>query len=349
MDETTTRVLFQQISADAPRPSAVDLHRVVRRAERRRRRHRRRVASVAGLTVLVLTSAVAVLVTGVGPDRTDIAAPAVPGPGYGPTLTSAPAEFDPARHAIQVGWLPSGNPYVTQQVSTTEVALIASDRDGESDYWIRLAPRGHALNQTFHGMQNASSVAGPEIGGEPSRWFTAAGTHEHELRWQWAPGAEAGVLVDDGPDALETAVRIATSTHVTDTALRLPFTIATPPAYRLDSVTFSRRGDELRTYGATYQDPATGSFIDVGVASNTLTLDFEPNAVIAHRPGQTIQDGEFSRVRVRQPTVQFEVSCAERPKTARSVAIATGTCRAAADTIRLVANPLRWDTWPRVR
>ncbi|GAA3391648.1 hypothetical protein [Cryptosporangium minutisporangium] len=344
MDETTTRLLFHQVSADAPVPAVVDLGKIVRRAERKRRRHRRWAAAAAAVSVLVLTSAVALVATGA--DRTQPLARPV-GPSQGPNLTTAPTAFDPLRNAIRVNWLPTELPYLTQGVSRTEASFTASHRDGEMEYWVRLAARGHTtdFDLEFTPKMGATSVEGPEINGEPSRWYSA-GTKRRELRWQWAPGAEGRVTLDDQPDALDIAVRIAKSAHVTETALRLPYTVDLPPSYRALQNGFGTRREELRAYDMTFQDSATGSIIGIGTASNTMTLDFEPNTVISNRPGQTKQDGEFARLRIRQPTVQFEISCNDRPKTAGSVVAATKRCRAVAESITLVADPLDWEDWP---
>ncbi|WP_035856399.1 hypothetical protein [Cryptosporangium arvum] len=350
MDETTTRLLFHQVSASAPPAADVDLRRVVRRAERRRRRRQRGLAAMAAAVVLVVTGGVALLATGLGADRTPPARPAGPDVTYGPPLTVAPTAFDPLRHAIQVSGLPSGLPFVIGRVTRDEAFYLASRTYSGDDYRVRLAARGHPLEEES-GLIGRVSVPGPEIHGRPSRWYTstkdARGQATHELRWEWAPGARASVRLGDQPDALGVAARIAESARMTATPLRLPYTADVPAPFRPSAAGSSWRGRDLSTFSLEFDDPATGSVLGIGVASNSLTLDFEPNTEIHDQPGQTKRDGNFARVRVRQPTVQFGLDCDDKPYGAQSVGVAMARCVAVAESIDLVANPLRPDTWPR--
>ncbi|GAA0268156.1 hypothetical protein GCM10009539_63860 [Cryptosporangium japonicum] len=129
----------------------------------------------------------------------------------------------------------------------------------------------------------------------------------------------------------------------------MPYTLDVPDTYRTSQAGTYWRRDELRSFHWYFEDTTTGAIISTGASANTMTLDFEPNTVVADRPGQTTRDGDFAGVRVRQPTVQFGFGCDDRPKTAASIGVAAKRCRAVAESAELVADPLEFRTWPEAR
>ncbi|SCE70222.1 hypothetical protein GA0074696_0319 [Micromonospora purpureochromogenes] len=232
-------------------PSAVDLHRAVRDGRRQVRRRRIAATATAGLAVVAVLAAAPALVG--RPDRPTPVAPALtPSPTAAPMPATAPAAFDPARQYAEFGWVPPVMNDRTVRTGTDQFALTASapqmpPRPAEETPTaeLRMVPAGRdialGIDRDFAVAAGRAGSAGLEpaelVNGRTARWNTNATVEPRSaaLRWEYAPGAWAEVIVRYAPvsagDPRAVARRIALDIrYAVDWPIRLPVRFATPPA-----------------------------------------------------------------------------------------------------------------------
>ncbi|WP_446212178.1 hypothetical protein [Micromonospora sp. IBSANI012] len=234
-------------------PSAVDLHRAVRDGRRQVRRRRIAATATAGLAVVAVLAAAPVLV-----GRADRPTPVTPAITPSPTATAAPmpaaapAAFDPARQYAEFGWVPPVMTDRTVRTGTDQLALTASApqtsqlpvKDAPAAE-LRLVSAGRditlGIDRDFAVAAGRAGSAGLEpaepVNGRTARWNANATVEPRSaaLRWEYAPGAWAEVIVRHTPvsagDPRAVARRIALDIrYAVDWPIRLPVRFATPPA-----------------------------------------------------------------------------------------------------------------------
>lgn len=234
-------------------PSAVDLHRAVRDGRRRVRRRRIVTTATAGLALVAVLAAAPTLL-----DRADRPPPTTPGGTPSPTATAArvpataPAAFDPARQYADFGWLPAGLTVRTVRTGTDQLALTASAPETPSRpvrdapaIELRVVPAGReitlGIDRDFAVAAGRAGSAGLEpaepVNGGTARWNAAAAVEPRSagLRWEYAPGAWAEVIVrylpEGAGDPRAVARRIALDVrYAVDRPIRLPVRFDAPPA-----------------------------------------------------------------------------------------------------------------------
>ncbi|MGK5441390.1 hypothetical protein ACSNN7_06110 [Micromonospora sp. URMC 105] len=259
-------------------PSAVDLHRAVRDGRQRVRRRRIAVAATAGLAVVAVLAAAPALL-----GRADRPPPVTPAITPSPTATAAPvpatapAVFDPTRQYAEFGWLPPGLTERTVRTGTDQLALIASASQTSprpvkdapaAELRLVTAARDIALgiDRDFAVPPGRAGSAGLEpaepVNGRTARWNTNAAVEPRSaaLRWEYAPGAWAEVIVRHIPESVgdprAVARRIALDVrYAVDRPIRLPVRFDAPPAglkpvAYLVSVRSSESWDAELSYGA---------------------------------------------------------------------------------------------------
>ncbi|MGC5017318.1 hypothetical protein [Micromonospora sp. DT47] len=234
-------------------PSAVDLHRAVRDGRRTVRRRRVAATATAGLTVVAVLAAAPALLG--RPDRPPPVTPAItPSPTVttAPMPATAPAAFDPTRQYAEFGWVP---PVMTDRIvrtGTDQLALTASApqtsprplKDAPAAE-LRIVPAGKDMTLgTDRDFAVAAGQAGSagltpaeSVNGRTARWNANAvlDARSAALRWEYAPGAWAEVIVRYTPksagDPRAVARRIALDVrYAVDRPIRLPVHFDTPPA-----------------------------------------------------------------------------------------------------------------------
>ncbi|MBQ0892033.1 hypothetical protein KBX37_02770 [Micromonospora sp. U56] len=232
-------------------PSAVDLHRAVRDGRRQVRRRRIAATATAGLAVVAVLAAAPALV-----GRADRPTPVAPALTPSPTAAmpaTAPAAFDPARQYAEFGWVPPVMTDRTVRTGTDQLALTASApqtsprpvKDAPAAE-LRLVAAGRditlGIDRDFAVAAGRAGSAGLEpaepVNGRAARWNANAAAAEPRsaaLRWEYAPGAWAEVIVRHIPesagDPRAVTRRIALDLrYAVDRPIRLPVRFATPPA-----------------------------------------------------------------------------------------------------------------------
>lgn len=343
MDEWGTRTLFRDLVANEPPTSTIDVTKAI--SAGRRIRRRRTGFGVAGVAVLVAGAIAAAVL----PTLRDAPAPVAT------VAQTAPAQFDPARLILRVGWRPAHATVVSTSTNRDHQLITfvsASRRAGGSSTFgllatVRINSRG-VLDRTF--VRTTPSVAGPDINGAPSRWYPSASGPD-VLLWHWATGGEATVSVSAGSSPLREATRLARSVRTDrSTAVTMPFSVTLPSGPRLVGtiVTLATSGDyyaeaqlgnptstagsrpgETRSFGRLYASDG-----DLGISTAT------PNTTIAGRP-----------VWVNSPTAASSVQLHRTDTTvvgllnANAVLTRGGDAIALVFAVQLVDNPRRRGNW----
>jgi hypothetical protein len=230
--------LLEPLRDDPLPPSAVDLERALTDG-RRRVRYQRLATVVAACCAVLATAGVAVaLDRPAAQERVDVASAPMP--------EQAPATFDPLRRYAAFGWLPDAVTDVRTKTGLDGMLVSASKQDtgrkgAESRVELRVVTAGHdiavATPEDFvaaPGVTPGGKDMRPTepVNGRPAHWNgqLADGDGAAALRWEYAPGAWAEVIVGGraaGADPRATARRIASSVRYgVDEPVRLPFTVA---------------------------------------------------------------------------------------------------------------------------
>jgi hypothetical protein len=223
-------------------PSSVDLARAM--AAGRRRVFTRRVLAVAtaGLTVI----GIAIGVGAVARPPTAARPAPVSSVPPSPVPAAAPTSFDPMVRYAAFGWLPSDFTRLTTNTRADQFTLIATRPgvlDGER-IELRMVPAGHDIRaedaQDFSIPLDAD-IQGVVIEAQPVNgriaWWNTSGP-DLGLRWQYAPGARAEVLVHtESGDPKTIARQVAESIRYgVNEPVRLPFSLTAPGSMRPERV-----------------------------------------------------------------------------------------------------------------
>ncbi|MEH0820946.1 MULTISPECIES: hypothetical protein [unclassified Micromonospora] len=234
-------------------PSVVDLHRAVRDGRRQVRRRRIAATATAGLAVVAVLAAAPALL-----GRADRSPPVTPAATPSPTATAAPmpatapATFDPTEQYAEFGWLPAGLTDRSVRTGTNQFALIASTPETSQlpvkdapAVELRIVSAGRdialGIERDFAVAAGRAGSAGLEpaepVNGRTARWNANATVEPRSaaLRWEYAPGAWAEVIVrylpESAGDPRAAARRIALDVrYAVDRPIRLPVRFDAPPA-----------------------------------------------------------------------------------------------------------------------
>ena len=349
MDESTTRGLLARVLAEAPPPAPVDLDQVIGLAEAYRRRRAHWVVATAAALVLVITVAVAALATGAGSERA--APPASRPSAENARPGTAPTQFDPAHSSLQVGGAPATLTERGTAVRTTSIVYYATSRSIASLQAV-VGAKGHLL-QDPKAFKDSKVVAGPVIHGHASKWYDL-GHERYLLRWQWAPDAEAYVSLEETPDPLAVATRVASSMRVDlSTPTRLPFTLRSPSGFQL--MEFETATSSITSPAATVAFGGPGkSFVSVN--ANRLGSGIgigKPNTTYQGRPARiTVQsntegvNNTFISVVMAFADLKVTGTCNHQPNTTITAAQLKALCLATTASVQRVADLRTPATWP---
>ncbi|MFI5956336.1 hypothetical protein [Cryptosporangium sp. NPDC051539] len=338
MDETRTRALLAEISADPSPPTEVDLDRVVVLGRRQRRRTGRWVAAAAAVVVLVVAGTTVALLR---PDPVR-PAPAVTAPAP-PPVTAAPTSFDPLRTLIEPGWLPEELKQVTHTVSPTrETYEVWGYTWG--DITIDLVVPG--TKGPFYGGQTAAPVPAPKVNGVPSTW--TAGPKGKSgggwLTWEWAPGAQAVVRVLGFEDARTVAVRVASSTRAgAGKPVTMPFTVRRPTGLTLVHTSVARVLGSPEAQISFNGDGGAAHAVTVALAPGPPSPPLDVNATLNGVPVRIEETSlEVTIQRQSGPDV-YTVTCQVRK--GHSVAEVRAECERVGGSLRPVGSLADDSTW----
>jgi hypothetical protein len=246
MERSTVDALLQDLAESPAPPSGVDIARAV--ASGRRRVQVRRLASATAAVVVALA-----LVATFAVFR---------GFGRGEQLPPAQTRLDPTMQIARMDWLPEG---AVWQYLTVDRDLFVSgtyfqgmgveSATGLAQIALIVAAPGKGIDPLRFGdylvdVRNmpAGEPADP-VRAQPARWV-ADGGQRTALRWQYAPGAWAAVLVEYAQsvtlDVREVAARVAENSHFgLGTPVPLPVQVTgLPPGLELTSVDVRLEGGE---------------------------------------------------------------------------------------------------------
>ncbi|SHN43412.1 hypothetical protein [Cryptosporangium aurantiacum] len=363
MDETRARALLTRIVDEAPPASPVDPDRVIERVEAYRHRRTRWTIATAAALVLVVVVATAALATGdhdeaqrVTPAARPSGVPSPSGstgpPDVGTLPPTAPAQFDPAHSDIRVTGVPDSLDDRGTTLSPTYLGYYAVGRDPktrkQSHLQVLVGPRGRTLTNHLKSASH-SGTDGPAIGGRPSTW-TAIGDFGFELRWDWAPNAEAYVVVPKLPDPRNLAVRIASSLSIDlSTATRLPYTFEAPEHFTLREFQTTTSPTGIRAPSATVAYGGPGpSYVSInanpignGIGTATTTIEDRPARVVDERSMT-----ELTSVVMATGDLKVTASCSYRQNAEFTAAQLKAQCLELAATVQQSADLENQAEWP---
>jgi hypothetical protein len=364
MDVTT---LLQDLAESPAPPTTVDIARAA--ATGRRRVQLRRVAVSAALVTVVVLLGVGTYVGGT------TALPAPPAPAAPtsapprPMPTAAPAAFDPLVQYAAFGWVPPGAQITDTSTSHhwMSVALryagapapegsTATSQPDPGSVTLVVTAAGYGLNlentidpAVLPDAMRGGAAAEP-VNGRRAETLMAYG-YRPALRWEYAPGAWAAVLVADlpGQDPLETAHRVAADVRFDDAVpVTLPFRAAAPSAPLYPSVVHVSRAGEHWGVQVDYgdgqvhaQDPP---LTILAVASTRETGDGavigDPTTTVDGHPARTapLLDGGSALQLFNVNGVYLELTTHSATTTAQLPGGLVGLFRS----LDLTPDPARW-------
>jgi hypothetical protein len=134
-------------------------------------------------------------------------------------------------------------------------------------------------------------VPGPTIHGHSTQWFSGGelGATTNILTWQWAPGAQARVVVSQVKDPLAVATKVALSVTIdTSSPARLPYTLKSPQGFTLTEFETDTRPEYSPGATAAYSGPMSSY---ISVTANLLGGGIgKPNTSYQGRPVQLSQE-----------------------------------------------------------
>ena len=250
--------------ADSPAPpTTVDISRAATAGRRRLQVRRLVAASSAALVTVAVLLGIGTYVGGTTALPTPpVPAESSPSSSPRPMPGAAPAVFDPMVQYAAFGWVPPGAPITETETARDWMRLGLQYGPGPAPEGSTASPAGDPGSVTLivstagHGVDigqvGAFAVAtdampagtpAETVNGRRAERVMAFG-YQPALRWEYAPGAWAVVLVANQPslDPMATARRVAADIHFgVDTAVALPFhPSAIPPSLRPVEVRVSR-------------------------------------------------------------------------------------------------------------
>ncbi|GAA3390469.1 hypothetical protein [Cryptosporangium minutisporangium] len=365
MDESRTRALLTGVVDTAPPPAPVDVRRVIEMAQARERARTRWVITTAAALVLVVTVAVTSLMLGTGTDRA--ASPAGPGQeqrlkieklpaekphGSLPLPGTVPTRFDLLRSELLVGEVPDELSERGTWVRFTSLGFYASA--GNKDVSIAVGSRGAKLTGEL-GNKIEKTIAGPSINGYPSTLNFWGQDWGWELRWNWAPDAQARVSVRGFPEPEKLAAKVATAVRVNLTGhARLPFTLRAPTGGLLSEfqATIDLSGKRRKPSAtATYAGPGSG-FISVntnplgtGIGKADSVYEDRP-ARIKHERSGNGQGGTFSTMVMAADDLKVTGTCNYNPNPDVTAEEFKELCLSTTASTQRVGNFENASSWP---
>ncbi|TQS46102.1 hypothetical protein [Cryptosporangium phraense] len=333
MDETRTRALLAEISADPAPPTGVDLDRVVALGRRRRHRPRQWVAAAAAAAVVIVTAVVFFR-----PTPADRPAPVVTAP------VAAPTTFNPLRTLIEPGWLPHELTQRIRNVTLQHENYLATGQ-GSEEITIDLAVPG--ATSPLYGGAIASPVAGPDVNGAPSTWTAGSsrgGPDSGWLTWDWAPGATAIVRVLGFDDPRAIAVRVASSLRVGGgKPMAMPFTVARPDGLALIQSRIEHLVGAPHVGIAFNGERGVAHAVSVGLEPGTPAGDLQENATVAGRSARVDAGSLEVRISQHSGSEVLTVSCQVRKGS--TVAAVRAECERVIGSVQRVGTFNTESTW----
>jgi hypothetical protein len=237
--------LLEPLRDEALPPSSVDLAGAMAAGHRRVLARRSLAIVTAGLTVIGIAIGVGAAVRSPTAARPAPIAPATT--SASPSLpAAAPTAFDPMARYAAFGWLPSDFTVLTAVTRADQFVLQATHPgvpDGDR-IELRMVPAGHdilAASADGFSIPLGLDVQGPLLEAPPvngrTAWWNTSGP-DLGLRWEYAPGAWAEVLVEvESGDPKTIARQVAESLRYgVNEPVRLPFSLTPPSSMRPERV-----------------------------------------------------------------------------------------------------------------
>ena len=243
MERSTVHTLLHELAESPAPPSTVDIGRAAAAGRRTVRLRRIFTCGSAALAVAAVVGVMSVVISGgggVAPGPAPIgSASQTTAPPDRSMPEQAPTAFDPMVRYADLGWMPSGALDVSFAVTTDSLRLDATyPASGKDQGYLSviIVTSGHGVNPAATGSYAVpveSMPAGLEttpVNDRPAQWSSELG-EALVLRWEYAPGAWAVVVVRNLEDMKDVARQVATEVRFgVDTPVRLPFSTTALPA-----------------------------------------------------------------------------------------------------------------------
>jgi hypothetical protein len=311
MERSTVHTLLDELAESPAPPSTVDIGRAAAAGRRTVRLHRVLAGGSAALAVAAIVGILSFVISsgaGVAPR------PAPVGSGSATNSTSpdrpmpeqAPATFDPTVRYAEFGWIPDGAPDIGFTATSEWLSLEAVySRNGEDPGYVSvvIVTAGHGVDPAKPDNYAVPADSMPEglelvpVNGRPAQFSDALG-EAYVLRWEYAPGAWAAVVVRNMDDMKDVARQVASDVRfAANTQVRLPYRTTALPAglpvrvvqvhQSTDAAHWSatvQYGQERTTYGDW---PLNITAIKSDAESGDGAVIGDPNTTVDGHPART--------------------------------------------------------------
>ncbi len=310
MERSTVNTLLHDLAESPAPPSTVDISRAAANGRRTVRLHRVLTGGSAALAVAAVVGILSVVISGgagVAPGPAPVgSASESPAPPDRPMPEAAPTAFDPMVRYAELGWVPEGATDIGFTAARDWLSLdVMYPVNGKDPGYVSvvIVTAGHGVDPARYSdfaVPVASMPPGLEtqpVNDRPA-WLSNELGEAHVLRWEYAPGAWAVVVVRNVEDMKDVARQVATKVRFgVDTPVRLPWhTTALPASFPVRHVQVHQStdgahwsatvqyGQERTTYGdwplnitAMKSDAETGDGAVIG----------DPNTTVDGHPART--------------------------------------------------------------
>lgn len=306
------RGFLEEVAADPPPPSAVDVDRAVHEGRRGIRRRRFTAVGAGALTVVALAGVTVAVSQGYEPTVSNVGG----SPSAGTTASVqpppmpavAPKTFDPKVRYAGFGWLPDG--LTDSSVQTERTRLIMDVSAPRVD--VAKDPGRIVLTVVAAGVEipmGGDELATDPINGRPAHWRVPGPIDaDAVLGWEYAPGAWAALVVSHlgaDVDAKEVARRVAADIRFgANTPITLPLRAGTlPQGFSLGAVQVTHQQIDGRdnwsaraVYGPTggpavgYDGPLTITAVPRDSKTGDDSVIGDPNTTVDGHPARVTRN-----------------------------------------------------------
>lgn len=314
MERSTVHTLLHDLAESSAPPSTVDIGRATATGRRTVRLRRVLTGGSAAVAVAAVVGILSIVISGgagVAPRPVPVGpASQTPPPSAWPMPEQAPAAFDPLVRYAEFGWLPDGVSDLGFTATADSLQLGAvmvpgPGGDGETSPSVQviIVTAGHGVDPSNYDNPSvppegmASGLDAEPVNDRRATWL-GLGDGRLALRWEYAPGTWAAVIVSNVDDMKDVARRVASDVRfATNTPVVLPFrTTAIPLSLPVVSVqvsrnTFGSQWSAILQYGSERTQYGDRPLTIMAFTSTAETGDgaviSAPNTTVDGHPART--------------------------------------------------------------
>ncbi len=310
MERSTVHTLLHDLAESSAPPTTVDIRRAAAAGRRTVRLRRVLTGGSAALAVAAVAGVIGVVISGgagVAPGPAPVGSVSETPPPAPRMPEQAPTAFDPMVRYAELGWVPDGATdvgfTVTRDALSLDVVYPVDGKDPGS-VSVVIVTAGHGVDPARSdnfAVPAESMPAGLEaepVNGRPAQWSSELG-EALVLRWEYAPGTWAVVVVRNVEDMKDVARKVATDVRFgVDLKVRLPFSTAALPASLPPTLVRVSQSADSAHWGATVEYgqertthgdwPLTITAIKSDAEAGDGAVIGDPNTTVDGHPARTI-------------------------------------------------------------